>query len=219
MGIFRNRVSTLEKLNEFRVEYNVPNDVYLRLGPPLDRSETPVFDQGTQEMPFALSSIIEGGIRFPLHPLIRECLHFWELAPTQLNTNAYKVLSGSLRLNQLCDVEIGLAEIEECHTVSKASRVANSYYLRSIAGKSGLVNGLESSLKHTEGDFLWVSGNWEYGEGPNRQYSVPRALGRPIRNVLSILFKFRIQCVSVSSFNDLFSLFCSSAAPSSDTKA
>ena len=68
-----------------------------------------------------------------------------------------------IEVNQLCDVEIGLAEIEECHTVSKASRVANSYYLRSIAGRSGLVNGLESSLKHTEGDFLWVSGNWEYG--------------------------------------------------------
>ena len=45
MGIFRNRVSTLEKLNEFRAEYNVPNDVYLRLGPPLDKSETPIFYQ------------------------------------------------------------------------------------------------------------------------------------------------------------------------------
>ena len=195
MGIFRNRVSTIEKLNEFRVEYNVPNDVYLRLGPPLDRPEIPVFDQGTQEMPFALSSIIEGGIRFPLHPLIRECLNFWGLAPTQLNTNAYKVLTGSVRLNQLCEVEIGLAEVEECHTVSKASRVANSYYLRAIAGKSGLVNGLESSLKHTEGDFLWVSGNWEFGEGPNRQHSVPRVLGCPLCNALSNLDSLYSACI------------------------
>ena len=120
MGIFRNRVSTLDKLNEFRVEYNIPNDVYLRLGPSLDRSETPVFDQNTQEMPFALSSIIEGGIRFPLHPLIRECLSFWGLAPTQLNTNAWKVLTGSVQLNQLCQVEIGLAEVEECHKIGRA---------------------------------------------------------------------------------------------------
>ena len=104
MGIFRARVSTIDKLNEFRAVYNILNDLYLRLGPPLDRAETLVFDHGIQEMSFALSSIIEGGIQFPLHPLIRECLHFWELAPTQLNTNAYKVLTGSLRLNQLCDV-------------------------------------------------------------------------------------------------------------------
>ena len=103
------------------------------------------------------------------------------------------MLIGSLRLNQLYDVEIKIAKIEECHTVSKALRTTNSYYLQSIVGRSSLVNKLESSLKHTKGDFLWVLGNWKYGAGLNRLYSVPRVLGTPPYNIL-LLFLFGFLC-------------------------
>ena len=179
MGIFRARVSSIEKINEFRAEYNIPDDVYLRLGPPLDKDATPIYDPDTREMPFSLVSIVEGGIRFPLHPLLRECLSFWDLAPTQLTANAFKVITGSLVLNGLCGVEIGLAEVEACHLVAKVPHSISSYYLRGVTGVSGLVNSLESSLKHTDGDFLWVSGNWEFGSSPNRENPIPRKLGVP----------------------------------------
>ena len=156
MGIFRVDVDSSDKINAFREKYHIPDDVYIRLGPPLPPGATPIYDPQTQEMPFSLASIVEGGVRFPLQRLLRECLNFWQLAPTQLTQNALKVITGSLVLNELCDVIIGIAEIETCHLVAKVPRSDVSYYLRGQPSISGLVNNLDSTMKHTGGDFLWV---------------------------------------------------------------
>ena len=90
-------------------------------------------------MPFSLASIVEGGIRFPLQRFLRECLHFWQLAPTQLTPNAFKVITGSLVLNELCDVIIGIAEIETCHLLAKVPRSEVSYYLRAQKESTALL--------------------------------------------------------------------------------
>ena len=197
MGIFRVEVDSIEKMNAFREKYHIPDDVYVRLGNPLLPGAAPVYDPHTQEMPFALASIVEGGIRFPLPRFLRECLHFWQLAPTQLTSNAFKVITGSLVLNELCDVVIGIAEVETCHLLSKVPHSEVSYYLRGQKGIDGLVNNLDSTMKNTGGDFLWVSGNWEFGDGPNRDFPVPRRIGYPGSNFLIDAY-FLLFCVVIA---------------------
>ena len=83
-------------------------------------------------------------------------------------------VAGTKRALELCDVIIGIAEIETCHLLAKVPRSEVSYYLRGQTGISGLVNNLDSTMKHTGGDFLWVSGNWEFGDGPDRDFPIPR---------------------------------------------
>ena len=197
MGIFRADVDSLEGINAFREKYHIPEDVYIRLGPPLLPGATPIFDPHTQEMPFSLASIVEGGIRFPLQRFLRECLHFWQLAPTQLTPNTFKVITGSLVLNELCEVVIGIAEIETCHLVAKVPRSNVNYYLRGQPGISGLVNNLDSTMKHTGGDFLWVSGNWEFGNGPDRDFPIPRHIGHPGSNFLVNAY-FPLFCIVIA---------------------
>ena len=87
MGMFWNQVGTLVKINAFRVKHSIPDDIYIHLGPLLDRAATPICDPDTFEMPFSLSSIVKGSVQFLLHPLLRECFHFWELdLPNLLRT-------------------------------------------------------------------------------------------------------------------------------------
>ena len=76
MGIFTKEVDTTDKINVFKAKYLIPNDVFIRLGPPLDKDATPIYNPDTEEMLFSVTSIVEGGIGFPLHPLLRECLYF-----------------------------------------------------------------------------------------------------------------------------------------------
>ena len=47
MGIFRYKVATPNKINEFRVEYSILDDVYICLGPPLDRAIPHIYDHDT----------------------------------------------------------------------------------------------------------------------------------------------------------------------------
>ena len=79
MGIFRHKVGSVDAINKFRLDYVVPNDVYIRLGPLHIRTATPIYNQDTGKMPFTVSLIVEGVIRFPIHSILRVHLHFWRL--------------------------------------------------------------------------------------------------------------------------------------------
>ncbi|THG04195.1 hypothetical protein TEA_001426 [Camellia sinensis var. sinensis] len=46
----------------------------------------------TSTINFTLLAIVEGGVRFPLHPLLRIVLCYWGLIPSQLNVNGHYFL-------------------------------------------------------------------------------------------------------------------------------
>ena len=50
---------------------------------------------------FPLIAILEGGVRFPVDPLILSTLMFYGLCPDQLPPNFYRVISCVNRLNQI----------------------------------------------------------------------------------------------------------------------
>lgn len=66
MGKFRNLVDTPAGMDEFRRRYNIPNDVTLTLAA-VDADRSCI----STTMPFSIASIVEGGVRFPLNPLLR----------------------------------------------------------------------------------------------------------------------------------------------------
>ena len=76
MECYRYKLETPEQIARFRGDYNIPDDVNLRLDNELDDY---AFHNG--EIPFYLVTIVEGGVRFPLHPFLREYLCRWHLCP------------------------------------------------------------------------------------------------------------------------------------------
>ena len=74
----------------FRTQYRIPDNVEVRLNDP--EADGLVAHDGW--VPFRLVTIVVGGVRFPLHPLLRDCLWEWRLCPCQLTPNGFKIIMG-----------------------------------------------------------------------------------------------------------------------------
>ena len=76
MGIYRHLLEDPLSIAVFRDMYKIPVTVEVRPDGPNDGL---AYDDGW--MPFSLITVAEAGIRFPLHPLLRDCLWEWNLCP------------------------------------------------------------------------------------------------------------------------------------------
>src|ERR1700738_4383764 len=92
MGKFLKLVDTPEALARFRVRYCIPPDVQIRL--PTEQHNVPGFG-GLDKLFISILAIVEGGVRFPLHPLLREVLEHYKLSPMQLSANFFRVVMGT----------------------------------------------------------------------------------------------------------------------------
>ena len=90
-------LNTEASLTNFRATYNVSKDVevaYYHEG-------NIALEQCPQVVFFPLMAILEGGVRFPMDPLILKTLRFCGLSLDQLPPNFYRVMSCVNQLNQL----------------------------------------------------------------------------------------------------------------------
>ena len=108
-------LETPEEIAKFRGDYNIPDNVNLHLDGPLDG-----YTYYNGEKPFYLVTIVEEGVRFPLHPLLREFLHRWHLYPCQMLPNSYKIIMDIVELNRLLGTDIGIHDIEYCYDLVKS---------------------------------------------------------------------------------------------------
>ena len=159
MGRYRFLVDTPVALAAIREEYGIPDDVHLELGiedtPPWGR-----LDQCT----FTVLSIIEGGLRFPVNPLICEFLRRTGLAPTQVSTNPYRIINGIHELTNRLGTNVGLDEILRQNTLGHTGD-GLVYYLKIRLGKEKIVTGTPDKDLHDD-DFFWVSGTYETADVP-----------------------------------------------------
>lgn len=51
-------------------------------------------------------AVLEGGVRFPLDPLLLETFRFYELSPNQCLPNFYRVVRGVSQLNKLLNLRL-----------------------------------------------------------------------------------------------------------------
>ena len=84
---FSHLISSKASLATFRAAYNVPEDVDIAYCHKGDIDiQRPC---GVNTVFFALMAILEGGVRFPVDPLILGTLRFYDLFPDQLPPNFY----------------------------------------------------------------------------------------------------------------------------------
>ena len=116
MGVYRHLVGDPVSITLFRKMYKIPANVEVRPDGPDDGF---VMDDGW--MPFWLVAIVEAGVRFPLHSLLRDCLREWNLSPCQLLPNGYKIIMGAVRLNEILGINLSVPDIEETYDLCKSA--------------------------------------------------------------------------------------------------
>lgn len=155
-----------EEYREFCETYRIPADVTVRAGP---TSRGGVgFREGELTLP--LMAIIEGGVRFPLNPLLRRFLRALSLTTSQITVNTYRVISAISELRCREMLPFGLSEL---FLVYKLSRSGNPprYYLSSRPDYlTLLIEGLPDSDEWAD-VYVCVSGNFMFG--PNEVHDTP----------------------------------------------
>ena len=149
-------------LATFRAAYNVPKDVdiaYFHKGDiNIQRHH------GVNTVFFPLMAILEGGVRFPVDPLILGTLRFYGICPDQLPSNFYRVVSCISRLNQLFRLQLNYHDINFMYAL--CGNIKSDYYLKTKDMRVRLISCLPDSNRNSTGEFVWVSGNWFIEELP-----------------------------------------------------
>ena len=144
-------------------------------------------------MPFWLVTVVEAGVWFPLHPLLRDCLREWNLCPCQLLPNGFKTIMGVVQLNRILGISLSVLDIKDIYDRC-TSADGNSYYLRLRTGRGGFVTSLEDSYRYAGDDRVFVKGEWEFGESEvSTSVRIPRKMGTPPskgRNLFGFQFSF-----------------------------
>ena len=73
-------------------------------------------DRGIMNSIYWLEIHISKGLRFPIHPLIHQFLHFTRLHPVHIHVNIIRVLMGVCVLNRKHGVNLGLKDVLYAYT-------------------------------------------------------------------------------------------------------
>ena len=118
--------------------------------------------QGTAFFP--LMSILEGGVRFPVDPLLINTLTYYGLCPDQLPPNFYRVVSCVSKLNHTFNLQLDHHDINQMYSLCGSK--ATNYYLKTRDARVRLISCLPDSNRNSAGEFVRVRGNWFAGEIP-----------------------------------------------------
>ena len=147
-------------LATFRRKFNIPDDVEVAY---CHESEI-AFHRGLGTAFFPLMSILEGGVRFPVDPILADTLRYYGLCPDQLPPNFYRVVSCVSRLNHTFDLQLNYDDIN--HMYSLCGNKATNYYLKTRDNRVQLISCLPDSNRNSAGEFVRVCGNWFAGDVP-----------------------------------------------------
>ena len=152
---FSHLLSTEASLANFREVFNILGDVdvaYCHEGDiALHRRS------GSNIVFFPLMAILEGGVRFPVDPLLLSTLSFYGLCLDQLPPNFYQVISCVSRLNQIYGLQLNHHDINFMYNL--CGNLKSNYYLKVRDVRVQLISCLPDSNRNSAGEYIRVNGN------------------------------------------------------------
>ena len=119
-------LNTEVSLATFRQTFNILEDVNVAY---CHESEIALHRRsGSSTAFFPFMAILEGGVRFPVDPLLLNTLRFYGLCPDQLPPNFYRVVSCVSRLNQIYGLQLNHHDINFMYSLCGNKKT--NYYLK-----------------------------------------------------------------------------------------
>ena len=135
-------------LAAFRQTFSVPDDVELAY---CHESEI-ALQRGAGMTFFPLMYVLEGGVRFPIDPLLLNTLRYYGLSPNQLPPNFYQVVSCVGRLNQMFGLQQDHYDVN--HMYNLCGKKKSNYYLKTRDTRVRLISCLPDSNRNSTGEYI-----------------------------------------------------------------
>ena len=151
---FSHLLRTSIDVESFRTRFNIPYDMNIPYC-----HEGDIEDQRLPHVVFfPFMSILEGGLRFPVEPLLLRTLGFYGLCLDQCLPNFYRVVSYMGCLNRLYGLSLTHHDINFLYAIRGSLK--HKCYLQTLNTMVKLISCLHDFNKNLAGEFLRVSGNW-----------------------------------------------------------
>ena len=135
-------------LATFRQNYSIPNDVEMAY---CHESEI-ALHKGEDTDFFTLMSILEGGVRFPIDPLLLNTHRYYGLSLDQLPPNFYRIVSCVSRLNQTFGLQLDYHDIN--HMYNLCGKKKSNYYLKTRDTRVRLISCLPNSNRNSAREYV-----------------------------------------------------------------
>ena len=112
-------------------------------------------------MVIPIIAFLEGGMRIPMRPVIRDYLRHFRLEPIQCAVNVSRILGSVDALNEKMGLRLTHHDVNWCYNLQYLK--GKTYYMKVRDERFQLIQCLPKSSKGLNKDFLIMSGAWHDG--------------------------------------------------------
>ena len=113
MGRFKKLVESEEAMEKFIAEYKIPSNVSLRYCKVGDWH----IMRREGEIVIPIIAFLKGGVRLSMHPVMRDYLRHFRLAPVQCAVNMIRILGNVDTLNEKMELRLTHHDVNWCYNL------------------------------------------------------------------------------------------------------
>ena len=157
MGRFKKLVESEEAMEKFIADYKIPSNVGLRY---CKEREWHIMRRESKVV-IPIIAFLDKGMRIPMHPVMRDYLKHFRLAPVQCAVNVFRILGSVDVLNEQMGLRLTHHDVNWCYNLQYLK--GKTYYMKARDERVRLIQCLLESSKGLNKDFRIVSRAWHDG--------------------------------------------------------